>query len=366
MKTPSIPILLGALLMCTVPFLAGSGALLAVGAAALLAFAGGGPRIALLTSSITISALNTAFGSVYADGSKGLRDLVGQVFEAAEFDTLFTIERTNLTEIRKATSTSTAVLQPFQLDFTPSSSITFQPIRIPLQMVKLDMTLNSYEVYNSFIGFMHSQGTAPTAQAYVQYILNNHIIGQVQEDYELNLAYAGVYSAPTPGTPGAVGTSMNGFKKLINDHITASEITPIATGVAPTDAVDFCTWVENFFEQVNNKDIDRPMTIAMNKTLAARFKRGNRAKYSSSYMATTDLAQLHYRPNARVQGFAAMGSSAKIFCTEKTNIIKGVNMGPGSMFNFEGNDRSVKVWGDWMIGFGILRKDRFYTNDQDT
>jgi hypothetical protein len=372
MKTKMFPLLLlSGLVLAAVAWPGTLSAVAAVilGPALLALGLGVSPRLGvLMATTISTTLLDASYDAEYADNSKNLKDLQARVFEASSFDELFTIETTDLTTFRKALSTSNAVTQPYQLAWTPTSTFSFKPAEIPMFDIKIDLEFSSHEVKRSFVGFLHKTGQPQNAQLLTKYLLDELVVPQHIEDVELNGCFAGVYAAPTPGTAGAVGTMMDGVKTVINDAITATTITPIAVGAAPTDAVDFVTWVEDFVKEIDNKDRKRPMTLAMNVTNHILFQEGMRAKYNMAYRAAEDLNRVFHFPNITVMGYAAMGSSAKMFCSPKSNSYKPVNKGNGGngmLFGWEVEDRRVKVWTDYLMGYGFIDHSRVYTNDSD-
>lgn len=370
LKTSSL-FALGALLVAAVAWPGTLTALAAIGLGLPLLAQGLGaslPMGALMATTITTSLLNSSYGANYADNSKGLRDLYTSVFEVAKFDELFTVEQTDLTTFRKALVTGNAVSQPFQLSWTPTSTFSFKPAEIPMFDIKIDLEFSSHEVKKSFVGFLHKTGAQQDAQLLTPYLLNNLVIPQHVQDMELSAAFNGVYAAPTTGTAGAVGTMMDGVKQYINDAITATTISTIAIGAAPSDPVDFVTWVEDFAKLIDSKDATRPMTIAMSRSNHIKFQEGMRAKYNMGYRDAVDLNQLYFFPSLSVMGYNAMGSTDKIFCSPKSNSYKPVNKGNagnGMLFGWEVVDRRIKVWTDYLVGYGFIDHSRVYTNDSD-
>ena len=74
------------------------------------------------------------------------------------------------------------------------------------------------------------------------------------------------------GTAGAVGTMLNGVRKVINDGVTATTISTIATGALSTTLATYLAQIEAFVAGIDQKDREKPMILAMNKNLALRFR----------------------------------------------------------------------------------------------
>lgn len=322
------------------------------------------PQGVLSATTIDADALNDAFGQVFADGSKSARDLYAQAFESQDFDELFQVETTNLTSYRKALSTISTFTQPFQLQWTPNGTITHSPREIPLQLVKFDLELSSYEVYDTFIGFTHREKLPQSAQEYCKYIVNSLIIPGHARDIELNGAFAGVFAEPTPGTPGAVGTMINGVRHVMNVAIDAGTITPITLGAVPSDKEEFVAYMELFAKGIQNLDRKEEMIVAMSIANETKFKEGMTAVYNMNY-SQAEVTKIKHFENLTVKGYSAVGDSDKVWCTPKGNAIKPVNPGGSALVQFEQEDRRLKVFGDHLLGYGWIWHDRVYTNDVD-
>lgn len=318
----------------------------------------------LLATTITTTDLRTAYGTEYRDGSKSLADLRVKLFESAEWDKLFNIEYTTLTTWEKGNVSTGAFTQRFQTDFTPSGSVTFTPTKYNLDDIKIDAQFTSHDIKRDFIGFMHRTGVPQNNQAFVRYVIDL-IANQHVEDVEIYGAWGGVNAAITPGTATAASGMMDGFRKVINDGITATTIDPIPMGALPTTPALAVEYVEDFCKQIPNTDKLTPMKLVVNLDFEELFVEGMRVKYNTYYRETDNKQRVYVRKNMEVIGQRAMGDSSKIWATPMNNIYKVVNIGPSRtpQFNWETQDRRIKVWMDYMLKYVIWQHDRFYTND---
>ena len=314
---------------------------------------------------ITTTALDASYQAVYADGSKGLQDLHAQVFHGAEFDKLFTSIETEYSVYRQAVSTSGSVTQPGQISFTPSGSYSFKAAETPLFWVKAEYQGSSYKLRKTWLGSLHQKGVSEADQTFAKYIIDNHLVPQHIEDVELNGCYSGVYAAPTEGTAGAVGEMMNGFKKVINDKITATTVSPISTSTIPTDAVDFVTYIEEFVKDINKRDWKRPMNLAMNLEYEQLFKEGMEQKYNFNYRSAENLLTLKHFTNITVSGQVAMTGSDKIFCSPMSNLVHPYTVYEGQLVKFDVDIRTLRAWLDKDLGYGTIDDSRLYTNSEE-
>lgn len=318
---------------------------------------------------MNVTDIVTEFGAYYLNHGQGRKDLKQLLYFKSETDELFTRVNTEDNVIRQGSASMNRLLQPFQKTWSPTGEITFEAHTINLYGQKIDFQDYPDELYRSWLGFLGNNNLDRKTWPFVRYIIEKHIVPKSIEDYELNEVFAGSYLAPpTPGTAGAAGTAMDGIKKIINDGITATTITPIVTGAFSADPATFCGEIEAFVEAIDIRDRDRvPMTIAMSPVLALRYKKGKQAKYNVNYFQADDLMNLMHFPHIKVKGYQSHAGSEKIWCTPIENAICGVRgANKRNILRVENVDRQVKIYSDWDKGVGFILHERLYTNDQDT
>lgn len=322
------------------------------------------PYAILAATTLTTTALNTAYGAKYKEGSSAAKDLRTQMFESAEFDKLFTLEYTQSTVWEKANFTMGSILQRYQKAFTDNGTLTFTPSKYDLDKVKVDMSWVSDDIKETFVGWLHDEGKEPTAQELVSFLMAE-VPKKFAEDVELYAAYGGLKGTLTPGTATTAEESMDGFKKVINDGIAATTIVPIPVGAAPTDAEQFVAYIEGFVAGIPNKYRRMPMDLALNLQKEELFKEGMRLKYNTYYRDQQDVTRVYTRQNIRVVGQPAMDDSTKVFCSPKENLYKVVNTGMrrGVAFHWESVDRLFKLWGQMRMKYAIWNHEMFFTND---
>lgn len=314
---------------------------------------------------MNVADIITEYGAYYVNSGQNTQRLHRQLYYENDFDELFTQVQTTDTVYQLASSVFTRLAQPFQTDFTPLGDVEFSPAPIMTYGIKADGKFNPDELENTWLAFLASGDHDRSTWPFIRWLLEVHMVPKLQEDILLNEAYSGVYAAPTAGTPGGAGTAMNGVKKIINDHITAGDITPIATGAFSADAATFVGEIEAFVEAIPEKYRTQKMKLVMSQALFARFRKGQHVTYNQYYDKVEETVLLLY-PNIEVHGTAALGSSQKIWCTPMENAYcvwkYGEKQGD---FGIESEDRSVKVWTDFRKGYGFVIPQIVYTNDQD-
>lgn len=314
---------------------------------------------------MTVADIIAEFGAYYLNHGQNKKDLVKLLNYTSETDQLFTRRNTNDTVIRISQSLFTRVLQSFQKSWTPLGAVEFKPKEIPLFNFKIDFEEYPDELKDTWLGFLASEENDRRKWPFVKWLIEQHIIPQSQEDYELDEVYDGVYAAPATGVPSAAGTTMNGIKKQLNDGISAGTIATIATGAPVADPVLFYEQIEDFVKQIDKRYWRHNMALAMDQDLHQRFRQGKREKFNMHYAQEKDLDSV-VDFNARVVGLPSMAGSTKIWCTPKENAICGVKWArKENAFEIEKVDRKVKLYTDWYKGLGWVIDQLVFTNDQE-
>lgn len=317
-------------------------------------------------TTITASQIISDFGSFYLDRGQNENSLRMRPYE--KFGTLeaLTIMPTNDTVLEMSDVQVGEVLQAYQDAFTPKGAVVFKPIQIFLRPIKIDQQFNPTKLVNTWLGFLTNNNVDRTTWPFIRWMIEKYLIEQEKEDLEMKAIYNGSYLAPTAGTAGNAINVMDGIKKQINAGVTATSITPIATGAPSTTPATWCGQVEAFVKSIPEKYWYVNMELNMSRALAQRYREGKRVKYNMSYAQETDLETVVDYTNIRIKGRASMTGSNKIWMTPKENYVAGVkgysNM---EMFEIEKIDRNVKIYTDWWMGVGFLLGDLVFTNDQE-
>lgn len=320
-----------------------------------------------MATTITPTDVITEYGSYYIDQGQNMQSLLMRPFEPFGTREAFTNVPTDNTQLRYSDVTVGEILQPYQDTYTPKGSVVFKPVTIDLKQVKVDQSFNPNNLVYSWLGFLTNNNTDRTTWPFVRWFIDQYLLKQVFEDLEKKAIYTGDYLAiAAPGTAGDAVDVYDGMKKIINDGITATTISTIATGAPAVDPADWVTQIEEFAKGIPELYWDKSMVINMSRTLALRYREGKKKKYNMYYAQESDLASVSSFPGLTVAGRASMNGANKIWASPKENLVfatKGFSN--ASAFELEKVDRTVKIWTDFHVGWGILLKDLMFTNDQD-
>jgi hypothetical protein len=306
------------------------------------------------------------FGAYYLNNGQNMGRLYRQLRQPTTTEQVMTTFLTEETRYQASESRIDRVLQPFQKAWTPISEVQFVPIIIEQFKMKMDHQEYPDDLEGTWLGFLSSGDLNRAEWPFIRWLVEMELIPQIMEDYELEEIFYGVQAAPTPGTPGAVGTSINGLRKQINDQVTAGRITPIATGVPATVATDFVDQVEGFVDAINTKYWNISMQLMLNQTLHRRFMRGYKEKYGQYTDYRQNNEAMVDFSNITLLGCPSFKNSPKFVVTPRSNILhlgkKTQNM---NRVRLETEDRLVKIFTDFWRGVGFLIPEIVFTNDQD-
>ena len=193
---------------------------------------------------------------------------------------------------------------------------------------------------------------------------------KVKKEIEYQIAFKGVYAAPTAGTAGAAGTSADGLLKIISNAVTATKITPIATG-AVTEA-NARESFEMVFDGVAADFQDQPLICLASPQLARLYKRDYRAEFGPNQdytaMRKEDQTIMIDGTNCEITPIPGMNGSQKIIITTPENLLRVIDgTEEDSNFNlrFQVDKRIIDVLGDFKMGWGFaIIEGLVWVNDQ--
>lgn len=318
-----------------------------------------------MATTITPTDVISQFGSYYIDNGQNMSDLLMRPFTAFGSREAFTNVPTEDTQLRWSDVTVGEVLQPYQDTFTEKGAVTFKPVSIDLQQVKIDQSFNPNNLVYSWLGFLTSTKTDRTTWPFVRWFIEVYLMNQVMDDIEKKVIFYGDKVAPTPGTAGAAIEVMDGVKELIKAKITAGSTTAIAVGAPPADAKDFVTYMETIAKSIDEIYWTKNIVFNMSRAHALLFKEGMQAKYNINYAQVAELQTIRNFENFKVAGRDSMRASTNIWGTPIENAVFATKgFGNAQAFEVEKVDRKVKIYTDFHIGLGFLMGDLIFTNGE--
>jgi len=265
--------------------------------------------------------------------------------------------------------TFSEVIQPYQWQFTQKGGSTFDAVENKLQKIKIDILLTGDDLekfWDSWMVEWHEIGKDVGSWTFPRFIYNQAVIPKLIEEMNSN-AWSGVYAAPTPGTPGASSSSVNGYAKVIADAVTNSDITPINTGafVSTTMVDQIETWCDALPEPYR----DLPGDILISSTHARAYERDYRAKFGPGNSVINPNNELRVdATNKTLRPVAAMEGSSRIIFVPRNiqNMIWGTRRGYSTypVIRWEVDERSVKGMAEFYRFYGFEHWGHVFINDQ--
>lgn len=306
--------------------------------------------------SVTVSEIISAYGANYVDEGQSTSRLLKKMAMKPKTPSLAQARVIPDTQYRLGNAQLSRIVQPFQKAFTSLGDLELTPKIIQLYNVKTDIDVYPDDIVSSWAGFLASVDDNERKNwPLIRYMMEVHYAERIGDDLERNEYFKGVYAAPTPGTPGAVSTALNGVKKLIDDGIAAGDINQVILSAAPTAANAF-DLVEEFVDAIDEEFREVPMYLCMSTQMKVNYFRDKRnthggdSNYDDSKVMTVDGF-----PNIEIQNLPSMAGSSYIWATPKTNFFHVRRQNGIKKPELQAVDRQVKILSDWWegIGFGI-------------
>lgn len=311
--------------------------------------------------SVTVTDLKTEYGAYYENNPANMARLYSAIRQKSVTVEHATPKITKDT-IYKGSKTSLGnIVQPFQKGFTPNVDLVFTPATINLFKMKIDLAMYPDDIVESWAGFLASiEETERKNWPLIRFAIEEEIVPQIIEDLEVNAYWNGVFATPTPGTPGATNTSMDGLKKILDDGITATEVNVVSLtgGITSSNALD---QIELFSDSIPDKFEGVPMIMAMspaNRKKYFRDKRntqGGNTNYGDKTKLVIDDAE-----HIEVVGLPSMAGSNYIWCTPKKNYLHIKREKSITKPRVEEAKRECSFMTDFTEGLGFGRLDYVY------
>lgn len=327
-------------------------------------------------TTIDSSAVVTQWGVNYENGGQGMKDIRSQIKQPVVSENYITDIGTSEGQIAKSVYvTMTELTQAYQEAFTPKGTVTFTPNEIVLREVKADFEIkNLRQLYNSkFLGFLKSGSLDYATHPFVGWFVSQYVLPQMAQDRELEIIHNGSFLAPTAGTAGLAKNAVDGFGKKIADGITATTITPTATGAWETDPKLFVAQVNDWIQTaIGRLDRRRLETVRLNEELFDRYTEGMEQIYNVNYPRLSEDKLSEVRLNGRASGIMlaglpSMGDNERIWTTVRGNSVKRTR--------FENVGQTVKVWQtdprivkgftEYELGYGFWVNELVFCNERN-
>jgi hypothetical protein len=267
-------------------------------------------------------------------------------------------------------ATSGDLVQPYQWQFTPNNADTISAEELYLRKIKLDIQMTADDLekfWDSYMVEWHEIGKDPIEWSFPRYMYEQVYLPKILEEMNKN-AWSGIYSAPTPGSAGLSVNSVDGYKKKIEDAVTAGDLTEYATGALVESTM--VSQIESWIDSLPIPYRDAQGSIYMSPTNAKKYFRNYRSEFG--YGAGVDNnanAELRVEmTNKRIVPINAMeGSNRILFFPATTNNMIWVtrrNYPTYFQIRWEKDERVIKGLAEIYRAYGFEFLDHLFVNDQ--
>lgn len=323
------------------------------------------PENLSLGMAIVVSDVVTEYGAFYEKSGQNKSRILKMLFQGTETEKQMTKMKTDQTIFKLSQGIIDDLVQPFQKAFTAKGTLTFKPQPIELNHIKVDFSMFPDDIEAMWLGFLASNDLKRTEWPFVRYAIEEYLIPKILDNIELKEVYKGVYAAPTPGTPGATGTSMDGLQMKLQAGVDDGAINTVTLGTLT--ASNIFDAVETFIDAISQRYQTVKMPVCMDPVLVKWYYRDKRSK--GFYQIASDKQiddSIDFSPQYVVP-LPSMHGTAEMFATPKANLLyltkKDQNK---SKFEVQGVDREVKLLTDWYEGVGFGINEVVWTNILET
>lgn len=250
-----------------------------------------------------------------------------------------------------------------------TENTAYSPEVLEVVTNKIEHSVIPQEFEGSYLGFMRQQGQSSSDYPFQAYVLGK-LIEKLAQEME-DAFWQGVASG-SPATTDFLRQTFDGVLKQVTDAITATDLTPVVTGVA-TEA-NIIQILRDMWKVVSTVDkrngIDIYMSYVDYDILRTAIKDTYKVDPAYVEINTSDYEGMFFElgaRNTRIIPVPGMGSSRRIFMHRPGNLHYGVDA-PDEWRNFEFQKhfRQLYFWSDFNMGVKVtqLRDGIAVVNDQ--
>lgn len=312
-------------------------------------------------TAISITALNTALGAYFR---KEKPILISKMLMGMNIDDRMEVWDDCKDEVPMPNLTISDLVKPANATtFAPTSNaLAFGARTLKVRPWKVDLQIVPQVLEKSWLGKYKKKGSDIYDMPFEAFIMQE-IVKMTQDNIRLKALYKGVYN----GSGTAPADIMDGLLTLIAAEITATNITPITTGVISSSNI--IAKVEAVYDGIGEtyKSVETQMLCS--PTLFDWYVRAYRATFGTT-MTYTGVAKdsvLIDGTLCTLKREPGMAGSQRLICTPKSNIVYGVDsIGDSSEIVSQVFERTIKLMIDAKAGiqFKQIGADALAVNEQ--
>jgi len=313
-----------------------------------------------------VSEIVTAFGAYYEKSAQNKNRILGMLTQGLVTPGICTPIKTDDTIYKLAQLTIQKIVQSFQKGWTPKHATAFTPNELKLFHFKVDEDIWPDDVEASWLGFLASEAVSRAEWPLIKYLIEHPdqgYLAKINSDMELEEYGKGVYQAPTPGTPGDTGKSMNGLIHQLQAGVEAETINSINIGALSADTI--FDQVELFVDGIAEVYQHVKMDVCLSPRWYKAYFRDKRANGFYDYKSSRDInAEIDFTPQ-QLKALPSISGTDTIFATPKNNLLHLTKKSKNKTnIKIEEYRRNVSFYCDWWEGIGFGMDAAVWTNLQ--
>jgi len=309
-------------------------------AAALAARQG---QVIIAASSVDYSQLAADLGAYYRTGDQTLRSIIR---EMPTVEKIFPLHGGYQDQHVLVNAFLGEFSQAFQNDFTPKGTYDIEPEIVQMRNVKFDHKFTELkEMEKQWIGFLNREGSNAIKWSFVEYLLAETAKKLHNEREQRRIS--GVYIPPVAGVAGQSINGSDGLRQFIKNKINNLQIKPFVMGEWEQNTI--ANYVFDGSMQIPQDIRDTGALVVYGSTDAKIYYNRNietlRGR-NTNYDGAKD--KIEFLNDITFIGVPNMGNSKRLIWSVDGNICLFEDK-PDEMFafEFEREDRTLKVWSDW-------------------
>jgi hypothetical protein len=253
--------------------------------------------------------------------------------------------------------------------FRGFQNTAYTPTTLEVTRHTVEHSVIPQQFEGSYLGMMRRQGQSSDDYPFQAYVLGQ-LLRKLSSEMETAL-WQGV-AAGSPAISDLITATFDGYLHQISDAITATTITPVATGASTTSNI--IANLRTMWDSVDTAYKDGGTDIFMSYVDYDIYRRAYKDTYKvdPAYVKIegSDYSSIPYEltgENTVIHAIPGMGSSRRIVITPRTNLHYGFDaLEDWSNFQFEKNHRQLDFWLDFNLGAAItqIRDGILVVNDQ--
>jgi hypothetical protein len=313
-----------------------------------------------------VSEIVTAYGAYYEKSAQNKNRILGMLTQGLVTPGICTPIKTDDTVFKLAQLTIQKIVQSFQKGWTPKHATAFTPNRLELYHFKVDEDIWPDDIENIWLGFLSSDSVSRQEWPLIRFLIEHPeqgYLAKINSDMELEEYGKGVYQAPTAGTPGDTGKSMNGLIFQLQAGVNDETINSV--DIETLDKSTIFDQVELFVDGISEIYQHVKMDVCMSPSWAKAYFRDKRANGFYDYKSSRDInADIDFTPQ-QVKALPSLSGTDVIFATPKPNLLHLTKKSKNKTnIKIEEYRREVSFYCDWWEGVGFGMNAAVWTNLQ--